>query len=58
MMQSMVPFILFNDDVNTMAYVMHRVFGLGIYVIDRVLVLKLWWVGWWACIGFIHLQHA
>ena len=50
--------ILYNDDVNTIAYVVDRAFGLGTYIMDRVLGLHMWWIGFGGCIGFIHLQHA
>ena len=42
----------------TMAYVVDRAFSLGTHIMDRVLVLNMWWIGFWACVGFIHLQHA
>ena len=56
MMQNMVPnihfknkinistIILYNDDVNTMACAVDKVLDLGTYLMDRVLVLNMWWI--------------
>lgn len=50
--------ILYNDDVNLMAYVVDKTFGLATYIMDSILVSSMWWIGFCACIGFVHLQHA
>ena len=50
--------ILYNDDVSTMAYVVDKAFGLATYIMDSILVLNMWWIGFCACVGFVHLQHA
>lgn len=51
--------ILYNDDVNTMAYVVDKgVFSLDTYIMDKILVLNMWWIGFSGMCRFIHLQHA
>ena len=30
---------------------------VGTNILDRVWILDMWWLGFWACIGFIHLRH-
>ena len=37
--------ILYHDNVNTMAYVVDMVFSLGTHIMDRGLVLNMWWIG-------------
>lgn len=39
-----------------MAYVVDRALNMGTYTMDTILVLHMWWIGFWVCIGFIHLQ--
>ena len=36
---------MYQDDLNITAYVVDKVFGLGTYKIDRVMVLNMWWIG-------------
>lgn len=48
--------ILYN--VNTMAYVVDWAFSLSTYIMDRVLVLNMWWVGFWTYVGFININMS
>jgi hypothetical protein len=41
--------ILYNDDVNTMAYVVDEVFGLATYIMDSILVSSMSWIGFCGC---------
>lgn len=37
--------ILYNDDVNTMAYVVDKAFGSATDIKDSILVSNMWWIG-------------